>query len=293
MFSRSRNGCDLVLNQLWNLFQEWQRQRSADEVTTRSHQQALSEADDEREESRRHKQIERLYWRKQAAIAKWQLNIARRMSWFSYISSLAAIASILGLMATVVLTGMQVKLSREQNAQAFKTMRMDQRAWIEIAPVRIKEKRLELVPGQMLSIDIKMLNIGKTVARKIIVQTKVEKLNPSQSPSIDDEKWIFGEKTIVGVLYPNDEREPTQTHLLELDQSNNTFVAAIISQVDLQDWNDGKFYIAVHGRVDYVDIFNVSHWSTYCGAFTGKEHFGGTPTLACSQYYNGTDSNDE
>ncbi len=39
---------------------------------------------------------------------------------------------------------------------------------------------------------------------------------------------------------------------------------ALLTKADIDDLNSGKAYVAVVGKITYIDVYGISHWIDYC-----------------------------
>jgi hypothetical protein len=173
------------------------------------------------------------------------------------------------------------------NDIAKRQIRQDQRAWIEIKP---KVNEIKVVPGQPVAFDIVKVNIGKTVARHTVAVIELEKLSPLQSPSFSNFAGKVADTSTAGTVFPNEEPQPFKARWLAFNPTTNHVDPVIASKADAQDWKDGKFYFAIYGRIDYLDIFGFAHWTTFCAAAAGKAI--DTPTRECRETFNDVDDNE-
>ena len=182
----------------------------------------------------------------------------------------------------------------DANAIAREQMRRDQRAWIQYM---LGDEKPEVAVGKRVAFRVMITNIGKTVARQVHGWVAVEKLSFIQSPSFnrnDPLRINVGADT--GLLFPShvssfelDWRKNDPIYPLDDDRTT----IALASDIDVRDWREGKFYFAVFGKIDYRDIFEVPHWTTFCSTFTGVGTLDRPPMAAglCKKIYNNVDDN--
>jgi hypothetical protein len=131
--------------------------------------------------------------------------------------------------------------------------RLDQRAW-----VATDGADGALSAGQPFVIHIKFKNTGKTFARhaQITVKTEITKKDtlPNFNTLFDPPK--NGKKPVTMILVPNAQYEMTTDPVEGSPFSQE--------QIDNIRDNQGLF---VFGRIDYADIFDRKHWTTFCYSY--------------------------
>src|SRR5579863_3708940 len=105
-----------------------EREEKRTETQIRLLQEQADEAAQYRQKEEKYKKIERQHWRKQAALMKAQLKVAKRLNCISLISAVPALAAL----GTILLTYSQLK-------QSTNALHIDQRAWV--APFEVNAKR--------------------------------------------------------------------------------------------------------------------------------------------------------
>ena len=147
---------------------------------------------------------------------------------------------------------------------------IDERAWLGIMsnmPNTVNE-------STPLSINITVLNTGKTVARRIYLECSVATFRNTDAVSFDYSR----PHTIhdMGILSPNGF---TTGQCSTRQESIETLHK---SQVD--DLVNGRAYLAIFGRGKYDDIFGGTHWVQFC---VWKAYFQGTGNYnakSCTDY---------
>jgi hypothetical protein len=131
-------------------------------------------------------------------------------------------------------------------------------------------------------------NMGKSSIRNVRLRYTVQILPHGIEPKPTDKNLYFD--TVRGTIVHPGELSMTKINIIDKD---NKIVK--VDDISMDEFHSGKIYIASFGRADYIDIFGVSHWQTFCGYFdTSQTEFeGGVAKLKhvkCSEY-NRQDSN--
>ncbi len=102
-------------------------------------------------------------------------------------------------------------------------------------------------------------DIGKSGLTNVLIKFTVQLLPHGYEPRVTD-KNVYHD-TAKGNVNPN---QPVLTRPNIIDKDNH-FIDR--KTVNMDDFNSGQTYIASFGRADYVDVFGVHHWQTFCGTF--------------------------
>jgi hypothetical protein len=140
--------------------------------------------------------------------------------------------------------------------------RLDQRAWV--APSGISGL---LKADQPFVCSIRIKNTGKTFARYTQVNAQVGSAKKGMDPPFDKlgDPPANGKMPVTITLAPNGEYE------LLTDPTRS------FNQQEIENIRDnGDFF--VFGRIDYTDVFDRSHWTTFCFRYDlltdGYDHYG-------------------
>lgn len=177
----------------------------------------------------------------------------------------------------------------QDNVEAIrKQMRQDQRAWIEME----QTEPLVFVENKPFTFNLHLANIGKTAARNLITQVVFEKLPIKSEPSLSFREGIARTSSTVGVLFPNDPNMavPGLWQRVIPGTRNKKAETILPSATDVQEFADGKTYLAVYARTSYVDIFGRPHVSKFCKFYTTNTKSLEVPAKRCTDY-NGVDNN--
>lgn len=177
------------------------------------------------------------------------------------------------------LAGKQVKAAQDSVNAIKQQMRQDQRAWMSVAvtgaPVPGAKQgtiTFKIAENRPIEIPLQLMDIGKTSARSVEAVFFVEVVKNGQLPRLDSPRKMAESGFSSGILYPN------------IPYESSAFRGRPIDRAEQEDLIAGRAYIAVHGRVDFRDVFKVRHWTKFClwvplanAQYTSRE---------CAQYNN-------
>ncbi len=129
-------------------------------------------------------------------------------------------------------------------------------------------------------------NMGKSAVHNVRIKVTVQLLPHGIEPQYSS-KNLFKDSFDIGVM-PSGEGTFADPNFIDKD---NKFVIPDDGQAE--DFRIGKLYVASFGRADYVDVFGVPHWQTFCGFFDNYPADRTHPEIrhkACAQF-NRQDSN--
>jgi hypothetical protein len=137
-------------------------------------------------------------------------------------------------------------------------MRVDQRAWLR---VDLGESLFQWRIGQPITVKTKVLNTGKTLALNVSERVKVELLPVDKLPD-----FIYGNghhacSAATGFVFPGETNPPT--HSCSMFDPGTPIREHLLTAADTAQPN--KFFIAIHGQIDYDDAFGIHHWLRFCG----------------------------
>lgn len=126
--------------------------------------------------------------------------------------------------------------------------RTDQRAWV--GHVSTKMKYMEL--GEQACFLVTIKNFGHTPAKMVRVQV-------SAKPRAYADVWAYSEPDIpvesVVVMQPTEKQEVP------------VYTKQRMNSARLEDIAAARVLIDIIGRIDYLDIFGASHWTTFHGVY--------------------------
>lgn len=133
------------------------------------------------------------------------------------------------------------------------SMRIENRAWIKI------EQGFEpIAENKPLVAIVNITNIRKTPAKRVEQQYTVQKVSSNTSPDLHP---IGGYSRFIPIINPEvvaKNKVPLFTEAYDL------FNPALLTKADIDDFNSGKAYAAVVGKITYIDVYGISHWINYC-----------------------------
>jgi hypothetical protein len=174
-----------------------------------------------------------------------------------------SISAVVGASESERNTREQLRIAREQAKSTQsqvdviqKQMREDQRAWVTLEVM----KDPIFTAHQPVTFAVEVVNIGKSAARNVRVTIGVQKVSTTEAPRFD---YKYAGHYFVGVHFPQHPETLTAGWIDTLPGSTEP-VRPRIFEKDIQDIKEGKFCFAVYGRVEYMDIFDVPHTTSFC-----------------------------
>jgi len=166
-------------------------------------------------------------------------------------------------------------------------MRQDQRAWIQMT----QTKKLTYNENQPLTVNIEVLNIGRTAAQHLITEVIVEKLPIKLPPSLSFKKGVPRTIETTGVLYPYGAPmnvKGSWKRVVSGGSKNGEAESVDLSIPDIQELTLGGTYVVIYARTRYIDIFGTHHVTKFCSYDSpGRKP---VPVRDCVDY-NGVDNN--
>lgn len=132
-------------------------------------------------------------------------------------------------------------------------LRVDQRAWMGIANIKIKQF---LEPKSDFIVEIEAIKTGKTPALRVVFHNRLQALVAAQQPN-----RTFGERNGHGTVMPDFKQ------IISIGE-NHPVSAETFEQV-----RDGVRTMYLHGRIEYQDIFGKPHWTNWCFRLVGRDLF--------------------
>lgn len=152
------------------------------------------------------------------------------LNWISGFAFGAAAIAAGGAIYYACIAQKQLRAMHDANTNAETAMKIDQRAWVTISDIKPEDSNIAVSFG----------NSGKTPARGFTVRITGEPVPVHEEPKLGNEDIQPG----VGLIAPNG--------------AYHVFLNANGS------YNAKSQKLAIHGRVDYIDIFNDPHWTNFC-----------------------------
>jgi hypothetical protein len=154
---------------------------------------------------------------------------------------------------------------------AARALHLDQRAWV-VPGIR----KPDLLKDVAVLVPLELSNTGKTAAEKCFIQFAVHLLPRGQisdfiyTPHTGHPHYEVG----VGVFPPNnpvESRWPViDPRTKQPDERSLHPVGIVLSDEIRAALDGGTYWIGVHGRLTYDDVFGISHWQTFCFDALGK-----------------------
>jgi hypothetical protein len=188
--------------------------------------------------------------------------------------------------AAAITTGQQLKLLQSQLTQQRNALEMDQRPWLkfelggerpkDVDPNDGKTRLLTTTAGQPIKIEVRVTNIGKTTAERILGTLTVQYVPKGGKPILPRNKnrivFVEGGKPEKGTipstawgeatLYPN---EVSQNSFSRSRWRKNGIVEDDpITQAEKTALDNGNAYVLLLGQIWYSDVFGVRHWTKFC-----------------------------
>ncbi len=162
---------------------------------------------------------------------------------------IGTLSSILISLASVGTAIIALRISSHQ----LNTMRLEQRAW-----VKVEHKLQPTAENKPLVADIVIKNTGKTPAKHIAANFRVQIVRKTDSPEMESG---FNFHHVSGILHPDTSLTNNVPMMRETQSITNP---TLLTKADLAKVESGEAYIAVFGRVTYSDVYGVSHWVNFC-----------------------------
>jgi hypothetical protein len=151
------------------------------------------------------------------------------------------------------------------------SMRVDHRAWITIEDIVFKP----VEENKPLTVEFKIVNTGKTPAKHVNMFLSVEKVASSSSPTFTPPSL----KSFFGLISPN---SPYIETVESQKDKPDPFTPLLLTRTDVDEIKSGKSYIAAIATIEYLDIYDISHWVHHC--FWKSEQIGTYTARQCVNY---------
>jgi hypothetical protein len=178
----------------------------------------------------------------------------------------------------------QLAILQNQLTQQRRSMEIDQRPWLKFElggerpkdadPNNGKSRLLTTTAGQPIKIEVRVTNIGKTTAEKILGTLTVQYVPKGGKPILPKKanRLLFTEGTKKGdlpgtawgeaTLYPNEVSQNSFSR--SRWGKNGTVEDDPITQTEKTELDRGNAYVLLLGEVWYSDVFGVRHWTKFC-----------------------------
>jgi hypothetical protein len=181
----------------------------------------------------------------------------------------AFVAVFIYALITILMWRQMIKQTRIASAalrQSTESFRTDERAWIEIEPVKgtLFVPRTEKI-GAAFQYPVYIRNVGKTVARNIqlmatrgATQASIAIGDSAEALNWEQDKLLLGKVPTASAIPINN---PVPRVLAP---NTSAAVPLILIGQEPQYFPTSQWVSYLIGRVDYTDIFGVNHWMKFC-----------------------------
>lgn len=179
--------------------------------------------------------------------------------------------------ALILQRGQTIQAVRQANAaqdsvKAIKDQfRKDQRPLIKLSGIRgedknIPEGEMDIVLGRTLTVTSRFVNVGKGVARDIVVKAYLECVKATAEPDlkrVNSKNDDLFYRSVSGVLFST---EHVDVHVVRPRKNPKTGIPepSTLSLLEFNSLGAGQSYLALYGVVDYGDTFGIRHWTKFC-----------------------------
>jgi hypothetical protein len=137
---------------------------------------------------------------------------------------------------------------------------LDSRAWVTAG----KNGQLQAVATKALALPIRATNIGKTPAKNVVGRYYLEVVKNGEAPDFDYMIKRPLDRLIAGDLSPNENADTIAMRYRAKPGSDTDTLLYPLDDLEYKAIMDGSYYVAVHGIVNYDDVFHIHHWQTFC-----------------------------
>lgn len=158
----------------------------------------------------------------------------------------------------------QTKAAQDQLAQQEYATRLDQRAWIEIEPIKPKPYKSTT---ELYIYELFPKNLGKSAARDIVVRADNVGSNRESIENTRHPDWIYNlqDKFLFGKFKNNPPLNGgTPVPSVLGPGTISPIPITYITQTPQVSPGGSAMVSEILGRIDYTDEFGVPHWIRYC-----------------------------
>jgi hypothetical protein len=157
----------------------------------------------------------------------------------------------------------EARIATQQSTESF---RIDERAWIEIEPIKGTPffPRTEKI-GAAFQYPVYIRNVGKTVARDIqlratrgATQASIAMGDNAEALNWEQDKLLLGKVPTASDIPINNSVPKV------LAPNTSSAVPLILNGQEPQNFPKNQWVSYLIGRVDYTDAFGVNHWMKFC-----------------------------
>ena len=145
---------------------------------------------------------------------------------------------------------------------ADRNFRRDERAWV----VAIRDQ-FQWPIGSNVVFPGHLTNTGKTPAKHVEMWSTAIVLNVNDAPEFT---YTAGTghpsvRTEADIFFPN--APPIEFRVPTFKKGTNIGETISMTKGLHSQLTGGQYFIVMHGKITYEDIFGTSHWQTYCNTF--------------------------
>jgi hypothetical protein len=164
--------------------------------------------------------------------------------------------------------GQMIKQSKTANAalrQSIESFRIDERAWIEIEPIKLMQVyRGDSKVGAGFRYGFYPKNFGKTEARDITFRAAPGATSSIQSGNSPTWASFNQDKLLLGKVESAPDLRIDEPAPKVLAPGITSPVPFTMDGQEPQIFSEDEFVSYLIGRIDYVDAFRVKHWVKFC-----------------------------
>ena len=162
---------------------------------------------------------------------------------------LLEVAAVLVLVVYTTFAGLQWESMHD-------ALLVDQRAWVSVVvPTSFS------LEGTSIPASIQIANTGKTPAKRIEGDVVATVLKKGEEPCFDFSTRHPHNKLYAGSIFPN---APINTTIAAVRYGAQTPETVVPTPELRQQIANGESFIVFYGKITYVDVFGVSHSTTFC-----------------------------
>jgi hypothetical protein len=192
--------------------------------------------------------------------------------------------------ATLFIAVLALLTSFQQACIMRQAMRMDQRAWVVIAPETPGREATHINRHAIASYTLVMSNTGKTLAKKIDMHFVFRDVSIDEEPDFRYDRRDYPvDHSKVGTVYP-EEKKPVRIPMLRFTPPDDKLATPITWDENPVGWAgvaSTTRYLIVYGKLTYFDGFNTPHWVHYCVTLLTPDQTGtykDAPSKKCVEY---------
>jgi len=205
------------------------------------------------------KRLARKSWRNTKVFGRWFKRNSQPVLVIATILILLIYRSQLDQMRKSTDAAKQASRLAKRNIQKVENnARLDQRAWVGVSAIKGNPE-----VGKAFKVTITIMNTGRTFAKNVDMVARGQPVTVWESPEFAG---------VIGMAAHSRNPEAIGHVLLApnatTDQALKGGEDSLVSDTELQDFQNGNVRFIIYGQITYVDIFERSHWLTFCAHLT-------------------------